>query len=90
MKEATGELNLTVIVAISVGILMAFFFGFVWPSLNSNFQQNAQCGKAVCDCSESGMQKALDATGNDNMCYCSQSLEDLKSETNIAYCPFKG
>jgi hypothetical protein len=26
MKEATGELNMTIIVSISIGILAAFFF----------------------------------------------------------------
>ena len=47
MKEATGELNLAVIVAISIGILAAFFFGVLWPMIDTNFQRNAQCNKKL-------------------------------------------
>ena len=39
MKEATGELNMAAIVAISIGILSAFFFGFIWPILDLNFKK---------------------------------------------------
>lgn len=52
MKEATGELNTTVIVVISVGILMAFFFGVIWPALNSNFEKTTGCKAAVCNCQD--------------------------------------
>ena len=45
MKEATGELNLAVIVAISIGILAAFFFGVLWPMIHGNFEKNSQCNK---------------------------------------------
>lgn len=52
MKEAMGELNTTVIVVISVGVLSAFFFSYIWPMINNNFQSNSQCSKATCDCSK--------------------------------------
>ena len=50
MKEATGELNMAVVVAICIAILAVFFFSYIWPIMDSNFEKNAQCGKAVCDC----------------------------------------
>ena len=31
MKEATGELNLTIIIVIAVGALMAFLYTPIWP-----------------------------------------------------------
>ncbi len=52
MKEATGELNMAVIVTISIGILAAFFFSYLWPIINNNFQRTAQCNKAICDCKD--------------------------------------
>lgn len=52
MKEATGELNTTVIVAISIGVLAAFFFSYLWPIIKGNYQSNSQCNKAICNCAE--------------------------------------
>ncbi len=77
MKEATGELNMAVIVAISVGILAAFFFGSVWPTINQNFNRTAQCNKAICDCKN--------AQDNNNMCTCKIGNND-----DEFLCPFKG
>lgn len=50
MKEATQELNMMAIVVISVGVLLTFFFYFLWPILNANFTVKSQCSKAACDC----------------------------------------
>ena len=36
MKEATGELNTTVIVVIIVAMLVAFFYTGVWPAIRNN------------------------------------------------------
>lgn len=33
MKAATGELNLTLITVIALGLLLALFTGFMWPSI---------------------------------------------------------
>ena len=48
MKEATGELNLTVIVVIIVALLSLFFFSVLWPTIQSNFAQNTRCDEAIC------------------------------------------
>ena len=52
MKEATGELNTTVVVVISVAILSAFFFGVLWPILKGNFERQTGCKAAICNCNE--------------------------------------
>ncbi len=86
MKEATGELNMTVIVSISIGILSAFFFGVLWPMISGNFERNSQCNKAVCNCSSETRSAIENETGNKNYCLC-KSSKDSQEEF---YCPFKG
>ncbi len=75
MKEATGELNATVVVVLAVGVLMAFFYYTLWPLLKSNFERNSQCSKAICD------SKTL----NDGYVTC-----HLKGKTEEFKCVYKG
>lgn len=49
MKEATGELNGTVVVVLAVGVLIAFFYYTLWPIVRESFEKNSQCSKAICD-----------------------------------------
>ncbi len=49
MKQATGELNATVVVVLAIGVLIAFFYYTLWPILKNNFEKNSQCSKAICD-----------------------------------------
>lgn len=49
MKEATGELNTTVVVVLAVGVLIAFFYYTIWPMIKDNFDKNSQCSKAICE-----------------------------------------
>lgn len=48
MKEATGELNATIIVVITVGLLSTFFFTVIWPRLHTNLEENTKCSAAYC------------------------------------------
>ncbi len=61
MKEATGELNMTVITVVAIAAVGAFFYAFVWPNIKNNIQTKqceSQCGDAgvkeivndVCKC----------------------------------------
>ena len=49
MKEATGELNATVIVVIVVAMLVAFFYFTIWPVIENNMNQNTRCSQAICE-----------------------------------------
>ena len=49
MKEATGELNLTVIVVMAVAALMAFFYTLIWPTIKNNMTANTKCQAAICE-----------------------------------------
>jgi len=51
MKEATGELNMTVVVVIAVGVLAAFFYTILWPMLRDNYNASSKCSDAICDAS---------------------------------------
>ena len=82
MKEATSEVSLLVIVAISVAILVAFFFGVIWPHINNNFQRTANCKKAICDCSN--------AKENNYLCTCYANNRDKEYRTNSFTCTWEG
>ena len=43
MKEATGELNMTVITVVAIAAVGALFTFFVWPNIQSNLALNSAC-----------------------------------------------
>lgn len=49
MKEATGELNATVVTVIAVAAFAAFFFSYLWPLISDTIDLNQKCGAAICD-----------------------------------------
>ena len=57
MKEATGELNMTVITIVAIGAVIAFFW-VMWPSIQNTIEgmwnQTTQCtdynGDGIKDC----------------------------------------
>lgn len=85
MKEATGELNLTIIVIIAIGVLVAFFYFTLWPILNANFEQNSQCAKAACENPCSTGKNTCDAMKDITKVKCY-----VKGSSNPIYCPWKG
>ncbi len=51
MKEATGELNMTVVTVVAIAAVAAFFYAFVWPAIQSSIEQNTKCAAAQnCQC----------------------------------------
>lgn len=49
MKEATGELNMSVVVISTVALLVAFFYGVIWPMIDKGQEAQVNCSKAVCE-----------------------------------------
>lgn len=73
MKEATGELNMTVVTVVAIAAVAAFFYAFVWPSIKTNILNSTKCANAYnCTC-----------TGK--TCKCLY-LDDNQKETNVT-CP---
>ena len=48
MKEATGELNMTVVTVVAIAAVAAFFYAFVWPAIKANINRNTNCANAIC------------------------------------------
>lgn len=51
MKEATGELNMTVVTVVAIAAVAAFFYAFVWPAIQASIERNTKCAAAY-NCSE--------------------------------------
>lgn len=43
MKEATGELNMTVITVVAIAAVGLIFTLFVWPNIQANLMMNTAC-----------------------------------------------
>ena len=76
MREATGELNVTVIVVSAVALLSAFFFTTLWPDIKDNMDAKEKCGAAVCDI----------GYNSNKMSYCYVPGHS----STIIECPFRG
>lgn len=79
MKEATGELNSSVIVITAVAMLAAFFFMVIWPNIRGDLQTTSRCSDAVCDV---GYNK-------NNMTYC-YTPGTNKKNPEVFECPYRG
>ena len=58
MKEATGELNMTVVTVVAIAAVGAFFYAIIWPSIKSNLLAQTHCASAV-QCEDTGDGKTL-------------------------------
>ncbi len=47
MKEATGELNMTVITVVAIAGIAALLYAFVWPALQTNIINSTNCANAI-------------------------------------------
>ena len=46
MKEATGELNMTVVTVVAIAALMAFFYLVIWPTIKVSLALTTACNTA--------------------------------------------
>ncbi len=68
MKEATGDLNMTVIIVIIVAGLVAFFSMYIGPMITDGIRSEANCSDAICKCNKS--TKKCDCTYKGNKINC--------------------
>lgn len=67
MKEATGELNITVITIVAIGALAAFFYFVIWPGIQSSMALTSACNSGPGTTSgEQGSAKGYVQCGNAN------------------------
>ncbi len=78
MKEATGELNMTVITVVAIAAVAAFFYAFVWPAVKANITKSTNCASAYrCTC-----------TGDTCECFYDKIDESGSTEENTPItCP---
>ena len=43
MKEATGELNMTVVTVVAIAALIAFFYLVIWPTVKTGMTLSSAC-----------------------------------------------
>ena len=53
MKEATGELNMTVITVVAIAAVGVFFYALIWPAIQANLLAQTHCSSAV-SCTDNG------------------------------------
>jgi len=74
LKEATGELNMTVITVVAIAAVAAVFYAFVWPSIQRSIVASTACSQGprttVGTDGEEGYVScgALDATDGSYVC----------------------
>ena len=75
MKEATGELNMTVITLIAIGAIGALFYVFVWPMIQRTIAQQT--------CQTYGTNyNAVEATGGICGSGCIEAASSNDNNTN--------
>jgi hypothetical protein len=79
MKEATGELNMTVITVVAIVAVGAFFYAVIWPRISDSLSKNTRCSDAVCS--------SCNPRGDDQV--CTQCVDSDGEEINGS-CTFKG
>ena len=65
MKEATGELNMTVVTVVAITAVAAFFYAFIWPGIRSSIQASTYCSMANCTGENNTDCTAVDEDGNE-------------------------
>lgn len=84
MKEATGELNMTVVTVVAIAAVAAFFYAFVWPNIKSSITSSTKCANAQCD-----QAKCTTNNGQTTCTYCTTIDEDGKTSDPFT-CRFQG
>lgn len=81
MKEATGELNMTVVTVVAIAAVGAFFYAFVWPGIQASITASTYCSSAM-GCDSNGKNcKYTDSNGKEQTGLdCSKYLNQTKKK----------
>lgn len=77
MKEATGELNMTVITVVAIAAVAAFFYAFVWPNIKNSIDQSTVCSNSW-DCHDCDGKTCKCTVCPDGGFNCSDPKTDFK------------
>ncbi len=69
MKEATGELNMTVVTVVAIAAVGAFFYFFIWPGIQAGLSRNTCLN--LCPGGELDANQGRGGVDVENgICYC--------------------
>ena len=78
MKEATGELNMTVVTVVAIAAVAAFFYAFVWPGIQRSNEASTYCSMTTgCDEEYKNCSYTDEDGGKHNDLDCSSYYKDL-------------
>lgn len=66
MKEATGELNMTVITVVAIAAVAALFTLFVWPNIQANILLSTACTNVNSSGKYSSAEAGIDGENSVN------------------------
>ena len=84
MKEATGELNMTVVAIVAIAAVGAFFYAFVWPAIQTNIRLSNACSTAGSGDYHDSDNGIVCADGT--CCVAAQDSENCDSATQRKVC----
>lgn len=71
MKEATGELNMTVVTVVAIAAIAALFTIFIMPNIQANIMLQTACSNIDADGNYAANQTANGNGGSGNTVGCS-------------------
>lgn len=80
MKEATGELNMTVITIVAIGLILVVFTVLILPAIKKNITTKARCAGAICDTCIDGHSQCHDEDG-DFPCPCKNESNESSDQS---------
>lgn len=83
MKEATGELNMTVVTVVAIAAVGAFFYAFIWPGIKAGLMTNT-CNN-ICPMGDDASAKAkAKKEGDHYICICPNNRTiDIDEKGNV-------
>ncbi len=86
MKEATGELNMTVITVVAIAAVGLLFTIFVWPNIQSNLALNTACSNVNSKGNYETASGALDSGDGQITCQSFICTATYESKTYSKNC----
>ena len=83
MKEATGELNMTVVTVVAIAAVAAFFYAFVWPNIKSSITSSTKCANAQCS------QSSCTTNNGQTVCTHCTTMDESGKESEAFTCRYQ-
>ena len=82
MKEATGELNMTVITVVAIAAVGALFTFFVWPNIQQNLMLSTACSNINSNGNYTGQENSTNSSIDCKGFVCTATYNGHSSSRN--------